>query len=345
MVRSDTLLSLGLAAHCLWAASAFAQSPTWPYALQSDSGRLALFSLLREQPAGSEALTQELLAAQGLVPGTGVAVNWAITPGLSYDRNINGGIAAEELTLLGLRFVTDPATRAKAGWTPTLSINVAARLTYAEGAVLTAFSSAQSGYSFDHHVTKTDFTAGLCAATYLGSDWFVDVCARQSRKLRDLAETRETTASLTVERIFALGNSLHSVSVSPQIERVNDQSRPLISLGWRGVYPEIGVLSVNLLYGAEMEGYLTTQRAVSFGLTRTILGAPMRLGVTVDRAAGQRYLGTPRIDDKITITATRQIGTWAEVYAGYERINSSIDGFDDEAVLFGVTLTGWPPQL
>ena len=85
---------------------------------------------------------------------------------------------------------------------------------------------------------------------------------------------------------------------------MNDQSRPLIGLGWRGVYPDIGVLSVNLLRGAEMEGYLTTQHAISFGLTRTILGAPMRLGLTVDRAAGQRYLGTPRIDDKVTFTTT-----------------------------------------
>lgn len=344
-MRSDTLLALGLAAHSLWAASAWAESPTWPYALQSDSGRIALFSVLREQPAGSEALTQELLAGQGLVPRNGLGVNWAITPGLSYDRNVNGGIAADELTLLGLRFVTDEATRAKAGWTPTLSVNVSARVTYAEGAVLTAFSSAQFGYSFDHRLAKTDFTTGLCTANYLGMDWYLDVCARQSRKLRDLAQTRETTASLTVERILALGNSVHSFSVSPQIERVNDKSRPLISLGWRGVYPDIGVLSVNLLYGAEMEGYLTTQRAISLGLTRTILGAPMRLGVTLDRAAGQRYLGIARIDDKITVTATRQIGTWAEVFAGYETIQSSIDGFDDKAVLFGVTLTGWPPQL
>jgi hypothetical protein len=345
LVRSDTLLGLGLAAQCLWAASALAQSPTWPYALQSGSGRIALFSLLREQPAGSEALTQELLAGQGLIPSNGLGVNWAITPGFSYDRNINGGIAADELALFGLRFVTDAATRAKAGWTPTLSFNVSARVTYAEGAVLTAFSSAQSGYSFDHRLAKTDFTTGLCTANYLGMDWFVDVCVRQSRKLRDLAETQETTGSLTVERIFALGASVHSVSVSPQIERVDDKNRPLISLGWRGVYPDLGVLSVNLLHGAEIEGYLTTQRAINLGLTRTILGAPMRLGVTVDRAAGQRYLGIPRIDDKITVTASRQIGTWAEVFAGYETLQSNIDGFDYEGVLFGVTLTGWPPQL
>lgn len=337
------LPALALSIHAFSASMGAAKAETWPYAIQSDSPRILLFSLLREQPPGSEAATQDLLATQGLTPNAGLTVNWAVTPGLAYDRNINGGIAADELTLFGLRFVTDEASRAKAGWTPTLSFDVTASITYAEGAVLTAVSSLQTGYSLDHHMARTDFSTGLCSATYLGEDWFFDICARQSRRLRDLGETHETVGSLTLERVFALGSTVHSLSVSPQLERVNDKGRPLIGFGWRGVYPDIGVLSVNVLQGSEMEGYSATQRSVSVGLTRTILDAPMRLRVTLDRAAGQRYLGIPRIDDKVTFTATRQIGTWAEVFAGYERNQSSIAGFDDEAVLFGFQLIGWPP--
>lgn len=336
--------ALSLCLQGVLAGEAVAQSEAWPYAIQSDSPRLALFSLLREQPPGAEAVVQDLMAAQGLIPMTRPKVTWALTPGLSYDRNINSGIAADELTLLGLRFVTDQATRAKAGWTPTLSINVSAQLTYAEGAVLTAFSSAQSAYSFDHHLAKTDFGTGLCSANYLGQDWFLDMCLRQSRKLRDLSETQETAASITVERIFALGNSVQSISVSPQIERVNDKSRPLIGFGWRGVYPDLGVLSLNLLTGPALDGFSSTRRSISIGLTRTVLSAPLRLRVTADQSAGQSYLGVARVDDRLTFTASRQIGTWAEVYGGYERNRSTIAGFNDDAALFGVTLTDWPPQ-
>ncbi|OYU77454.1 MAG: hypothetical protein CFE32_05785 [Alphaproteobacteria bacterium PA3] len=323
---------------------AVAQSETWHYAIQSASPRVALFSLMREQPPGAEGVVQDLLAAQGLIPAMPPQVTWAVTPGLTYDRNINSGIAADELTLFGLKFVTDEATRAKAGWTPTLSFDVSAQLPYAEGAVLTAFSSAQSAYSFDHHLTKTDFTTGLCSANYLGRDWFFDMCLRKSRRLRDLGETQESAIAVTVEKIFALGSSVHSIAVSPQIERVTDKSRPLIGFSWRGVYPEIGVLSLNLLNGPALDGLSSTRQSLSIGLTRTILGAPMRLRVTVDQFAGQSYLGIARNDDRLTLTASRQIGIWAEVYAGYERNRSTIAGFNDDAALFGITLKGLPPQ-
>lgn len=318
-----------------------AELPAWPYAIASGSQRLALLALLNEQPAGSEAVTTDLAAAQGFVPDDGMSLSWTFAPGLVWDENLNGGIAADSLRLYGLEFVINEESRAKSGLTPTLTFGVAARKTLAPGAVVQIFSVATAAHSFEHRIGKTDLTLGICAANSLDADWFTDICLRQTRRIRELGNSTERVYSLGFEKLFGAGNALHSVTIRPQIEELDGQTRPMFGMDWIGIYPDFGVLSVSLLGGEQPVGYAGVTRFASIGLKRDILGALTGLSLSAETSAGQRYLGLPRIDDAYTIRVTRPVGTWGEAQIGYRKSVSSIVGFSESALLLGLDFKGW----
>ncbi|OYU17468.1 MAG: hypothetical protein CFE34_15595 [Rhodobacteraceae bacterium PARR1] len=298
-------------------------------------------ALLREQPPGAEAVTSGLIVAQGFVPDSPASVSWSASPGLSWDENINGGIAAEALRLNGLTLRTDADSRAKVGVVPSLSLGLIAEKTYAPGAVVKAFALTTAGYSPDYRIGKADLTFGLCSAHSLDADWFADLCVTQTRRLRQLGNSTERAYSIGFEKLFAAGHSLHSLTIRPQIEQLDARTRPMIGLDWMALYPDLGILSLSLLAGETPDGYAGATRFASFGAKRDLFGALTGLTASVETSAGQRYFGVQRVDETYSLSVTRKIGDWGEAQLGYRLRQSSIAGFDDTSVQFGFRFTGW----
>ncbi len=321
--------------------AALAQSPTWPYAIASGSQRLALMALLRDQPAGADAVTAGLIAAQGFAPDAGADLSWSVVPGVAWEDNLNGGIPAQSLRLYGLNFVIDEASRAKSGLTPTLSMGISARKTLAPGAVVQVYALASGAYSLDHHLGKADIVMGACSGHSLEADWFMDICLRQTRRLRDLGNTTERLYSVGFEKLLALGNSLHSVTIRPQIEEVDRRARPMIGMDWVGIYPDLGILSLSVLGGPAPAGYGGVTGFASIGIKRDLLGAVTGVSLSAETAAGQSYLGLAREDETYTLRLSRQMGQWGDAQVGYRKRLSSIPGFEDTAFLLGFDFKGW----
>lgn len=334
-------LALGLVSLVLTGAPLRAQQPAWPDAIASGSPRLALFALMREAPPGSEEFTAGLLVANGFAPDGGADLSWTLSPGLVWDDNVNGGITASSLKLFGLTFSIDEASRAKAGLTPTLGVGGVLRKTVAPGMLVQGFALANLGYSPQHRLGRADLTLGLCAANHLGGDWFADLCGRQTRRLRDLGNATEQSLSASVERLFAVGTSLHSLSLKPQLDLFGTAQRGQIELGWIGVIPGVGTLNASLQRGQIAEGYSAVTLAARIGLKRQVWGASTGVQLAVEQAEGQSYLGIPRRDQVYSVLLSRQIARYGEAQVGYRLTESSIDGFGGGAVIVGFDFRGW----
>ena len=317
------------------------QEPAWPDAIASGSQRLALFALMREKPAGAEPLVADLLVANGFAPDGGADLSWTLSPGLTWDENVNGGITATALNLYGLTFTIDEPSRAKAGLVPTLGVSSVLRKTVAPGMVVQGVALANLGYAPEHRMGRADLTFGPCAANHLGGDWFADLCARQTRRLRNLGNSTEQNLSVSAERLFAVGASLHSLTVKPQLDIFGTAHRGQIELGWIGVIPGVGTLNASLQRGQIAAGYSAVTHAARFGLKRAMWGAPTGVQLSVEQAEGQSYLGVPRRDQVYAILLSRRIAPYGEAQIGYRHTDSSIDGFGGGSVIVGFDFKGW----
>ena len=332
------------------ASSGQAQEYEWQSALETGSPRLALFSLIKQKPAGSWPLVRELLQLNGLRHREGagpqrLSFRTSIRPIVEYEDNINGGFPNDSFFLsspLGeLEFRFPSEQRAKEGLVYGAGVSASTTYSIGKGSTFTAGAALSHVHSFEHDLNHTVANLSACTKTYQQNWLWLDACAGALYSERDLSTTEEAYVSVGLDKVFSSRFGSHEGTIRLRHGMREEYSKTSVALNLVSALPDIGALSTGINFGEEIEGSNTRVYGANLGLTRPLWDKSMSFGISYAKERGGRFIGQEREDDVYSLSVGREITEWITATVTYRRRESTVDVYDQESFGFGVRFTGW----
>lgn len=315
-------------------------------AFNAKSPRLALFSLLKERAAGSEAIRLKLLHGQGMMrrsDGAAFPIEGSMTvqPLLGFDGNINGGIPAESINLAGLEFLVDEDSRAEAGYWFGIRVGSEVTVTIFEGRILSFYGIATGAKQLEGDYFRFETAFGLCSKNYIANWWFLDACYRSIRSQKELMDDESSGLSLQITKVSDFQFGTFEGRLKAEREQKNQQSRMVYSIDGIATLGVKGSLRVGLLTAERYDGISGVVTAASIGFTRPIAGGLTSVDFSYANEEGSSFFGNERSEITRVIRISRQISPKIDVFGSYEHVRSTIEAFNDDVAVLGVEFAGW----
>lgn len=323
-----------------WAGPSPAQPvPLWMLAQRDGSDRVLRHALRFEQPQGAEQAVARIDRAHGF-PGPDHPRRYALPPSVAlapefgFDPNFNGGFEARSVTISGLEFEVEPASRAR----PELYAGVRAGFrqvfVWSEGQVLSVQLAGTWRQALGSALRYRDATGQVCSETHPDRSTGVDLCLRRTLTWRERGRADVTTASLGVSRVFAAREALIETSATLAREFRSIGARTTASLGARRIDRRLGALSASLFVAEPVPGLSLPVLSATLGYGRYVGSRYWRVGVRHMRERGGRVVGQPleRNEYALTLTLPEVFGVVATV--GYQITRHNLRQFDrNQAIL------------
>lgn len=309
--------------------------PGWAAALASGEDRLAIHALGRARPAGSGVALARFAARQGGAhpPGAGLmlidrqAQAWPI---LSWSQNFNGGIPADSIRIGPFDFQIAEADRARSGIVIGAGAGASARFSYATGSVLRVSAQVATSVLAGEGLSRSEVGTAICAQHFAGGWAWIDACAGVSATRasgqNDLVQRNYSIGPVMVGAPFGLDQQL---ALSLRHRDRSDFSQSALAMDWTGAVPDLGALSIGAEIGRRVEGQNVPLRGLSLGLARPVMGRPAWVRIDWQRIEGGQFLGQPRQDRVVNVTADMQVTPRVAVQASIGRRDSNINIYDE----------------
>ncbi|MCK0169134.1 hypothetical protein MWU52_16385 [Jannaschia sp. S6380] len=330
LTLAAAVLSVGLAGRA---------EAAWEAAVLSGSDRLFLYSLLRDRPAGyrPEALRlvrRLALSKKGGRPAFVAQRSFDLTPALDWDENVNGGTAADTLTLSGLRFTVDDGSRARAGFVA--GIDAGAGIAFAVASRVRLSFDAHLSLRHAPELDLNDARGGLRACAERGNlDWSAwRGCVGVSGRERALSSSAVRSAEIERIGLFSSGLGDHEWRAGIWWNTDGETVRRGVQGTFLTANDRVGLVSLTATAGSDVLGGTAA-------LSRRVAGAPTRFSVGHLRQTGTPLLGERRKDRVLTAGVTRPVGKHFRTGLRWTRRRSTIEGFDSSGLRLDVGFRGW----
>lgn len=317
----------------------------WQAAMLSGSGKLGFYALMQTRPKGSDRYLTNFMRRDGLAHKTGTApqllhADFAISPLLGYDNNLNNGIPGSEFSLGEMNLVVNPDSVAKKGVTFGLAVAGSRRYSLAPRQVLTFKGAARYEYAPKHDLDKSGITASSCLQSHVAKWSWLQACGGY-RYFKKSTVLQQKYLSLGGTQMFASGLGYYQVDLSFERAKSETYIKSKAALGLLSAIPAFGALYTGLHWGEEVPGHHTSVQGASISLTRPIWGKTTTLSLSYNKAAGGSHFGQPRSDRAYTMMIKRPVSNYLVVRLGYQINRSNIDLYQGNQALFGIDLKPW----
>jgi hypothetical protein len=303
----------------------------------SVSPRLIFYTLVQKAQPGTEAAVVSLAQGLGFLhrQGKGLQRAWNITslqPVLSYNPNINGGLAGETFTIGGLVFKIDPESQAVAGPVVGGALSKSAGWSIGTGQTVSLAGNVEIVYSPDYDISRTNASGQACLRSYLQNWQFLDLCGGAFYEKADLSEADGSFLSANFARLFSTrgGTGLANASINREFQQ--SYQKTSVSAGIERYFDGRGVVTARVAVGEEIEGENTLLYGGYLSYGQLVLGVGTNIGLSYEREGGDTFFGQDRTDDVITLNLTGQISPTLSATISVEDRTSSIDLFDGVTV-------------
>lgn len=303
----------------------------------SVSPRLVFYTLVQDRPPGSDRAVLQLMQGLGFLhaEGKGPQLAWNLTsvqPVLSYDPNINGGLAGEEFKIGQFVFQIDPESQAVAGPVVGAALSKSVGWSVGTGQTLSVAGNVQFVYSPEYDISRTNVNGQSCLRSYIETWQFLDVCGGAFYESEDLGETNGTFINANYAKLFSTrsGTNLANLLITREFQKTYDKTSA--SIGLESYFTGRGVVTLRAAVGQEIEGENTLLYGgyVSYG--QLVLGIGANVGLSYEREGGDTFFGTDREDDVITLSITSQITQTISATLSVENRQSTVDLFDGNTI-------------
>ena len=300
------------------------------------SERLQMFTygkLLETGDAPRAAVVQmkQTMAAQGFYyePGTNpvIATEAWIAPVVSYDGNINGGVLRSSFTFNGLIFEADPAYYAKAGVVLGAAGGGVARVAWANGRYIEARVRAESVWSPEYQIGRSNAELALCSRNHVAGWTFVDLCKTGSALWRELGKSSTQGATIAVSQLFQTDAAYHELTAAVSQTQVYSDKQPSVSVSLGSVWDHAAT-RVWLTAAPPVAGETVLRSRVATDVQWLWVGHAVGVGLWYQHFDGGAFLGTPRSDNAIGINLSYEINPALTAQIGYMENRSTVDLYD-----------------
>lgn len=298
----------------------------------SVSPRLVFYTLVQKAQPGTEGAVLSLAQGLGFLhqQGRGLQRAWNITsvqPVLSYNPNINGGLAGESFKIGNFVFKIDPESQAVAGPVVGGALSKSLGWSIGTGQTVSVAGNVELVYSPEYDISRTNANAQACLRSYLQNWRFLDLCGGAFYEKADLSETDGSFLSANYAKLFSARNGTGLANVAINREFQKTYQKTSISAGIERYFDGRGVVTARIAAGEEIEGENTLLYGgyVSYG--QLVLGVGTNIGLSYEREGGDVFFGQDREDDVYTLSLTGQITPTLSATFSVENRTSSVDLF------------------
>ncbi|WP_156169338.1 hypothetical protein [Wenxinia marina] len=269
--------------------------------------------------------------------GTGVVGAAAsVSPYLSYDSNINGGVTQDRFTVSGLVFEAAPESRAVAGVVVGATGGAELRYAWAEGRVIQAGVRGLGAVAPTEQLGYAAVEGRLCSLNHLSGWTFADFCLEGVAQDRELGRSEAWAGTLGLSTLFETPVGAHDLTV----EVASFDGQPQGTLSLETVFPAL-VADVGLTAGVSVPNETALTARVSGGVRWLWGDAPATARLWYEERDGGLFLGRPRRDRTAGVSLGRSIGQGINVEIRWSRTDSTADLYDDDSVSASVTFGGF----
>lgn len=294
------------------------------------NSRLLFRSLLDSKQAELTPVVDAL--AKSLSYGENVSLwqpklSFSVSPKLSYDDNINGGLPFDEIALGPFVFKVDDESRAKAGFLTGLQGDLAMHMSLAKGVTLQSHASLGGTYAPKHDIGQKTFNLGTCISK-MAENWaYIETCIRRTGIKRHLNAEYRTTASLKGGRIFRARGALHDLNAEISMQDYKGERQSRIKLGGTSVVSGFGALQYSVLYGEKIEGVQMQTRGFDLSYSTVFAGRPSTISLLYAKEDGSKVFGMMRVDKKYVLRLSREIQKSLSAFVAVEKTDSTVSAF------------------
>lgn len=306
---------------------------------------MALYAFSQDLPRGANKTALRYAHRLGLLHQgdsfSPVSQSLSIRPVIDYDTNVNGGSAGNIFTLGIYDFTLNKDTVAQAGLVLGAAVSASKAWSFAEGSTVkvTGHSSQSKAPKLDMSISNNRMSA--CAAHFLGQWTWVNNCLSYSTARRELTNSKVTTTSLGLNKVFGDKNSVHELSFDVKKAERASYNKNAIDFGWNIAAKGIGALRLGAEFSENIEGLTTHRRGANASLTTLFDNKPITFGLSVAEYSGGKLFGQPRDDRHSQIFVNRTFKERLSVTLSWVDAASSISTFDESYWSMKVNFVGW----
>lgn len=317
----------------------------WKYALNEGSPRLLLFTLLKDEPAGSGDLVHQLMRNTGMIHKSHVASlvysSTYVQPLLSYDQNINGGIPSDIIHLGPFEFIVDEKSRAKSGFLLGGKLGHFRKYSIGFGQTFSFGASGSVEYSYEHNIHRVTGSSFGCYERYVKNWTFLDICLSTNVLKRDGTLERVISPRLSLSKYLGSNFASHEITAALGGVFHQDYSKPYANISTKMIAPEFGAIFLSFYISPEVEGYNTRRWRGEIALGRPILGKYTKVGASYHVENGSSIFGENREDDVFGIRFERDLLETVKVYVTAETRTSTVSAYDGVMYAVNFELRPW----
>lgn len=266
-----------------------------------------------------------------------LTVNRFVSPILSYSTDVNGGNSDKPIYILGLPFTFDDIKKKDilVGIAPGIS----GRRIWGLGRYIDFGGSVSYAWSPRHRLAVKGLNLNACSKNHLDDLWFLDACATRNNSYKQLKTDKSDTLSLTVSKLASLGGGAWiqpgaSLTRSFGSFEQNQLGLSVKMLSRKGLYS-----SVSLNLGESVPGQLATKYSANASFTFLFRERPMTVALSYASAEGGSIFGIPRDENTMSLNISYPLTERFTISGGYRAVKSTIDHFDLEEPLIGISFT------
>ena len=328
-----------LASISLWTTSAEANCLVF-----AQNERLSNYCLLNEvsgklMDGQTASVVVQRLQREGYFGGISEPT-WAtkIAPSVTYSNNINGGNPDKKLVLGNLEFDGDPNLVAKEGVIGNLNLSALNRVTFGEGDYITTSFAGTLSYSPEHDIGYSNASASICSRNKLDDEFHIDVCGSFSHQNKEITEDSAKTLNVSFNHLTQVpkfGYVDFSISAlrSIQDDYAQNQLKATINMihnnNWYGAF--------GLRKGEAVQNQLVLDVGLDIQFSRIVSGKKVDFRFAHEYQTGGKLFGVARTDKVTSVVASLPLNEDFNADIGFGISDSSIDYFDRDFPIIGLT--------
>lgn len=259
------------------------------------------------------------------------------TPILEHSTDINGGNPTKDLVLGNLTFKGDPAFYRKDGLLVGAGVGAGGRHIYGEGRYVDFGLGASYAQSPAHDIGVARTFINACSKNHVRNHWYVDACASSQKLNRDISDDTNSTASLSVSKLFSTGSSTyHQASFGVRRFFDDDYEQNQLTFGLQTIHSNGLVTAFNASVGADVKDTLATKHSVSATVGTILFSRPITATYAYSFADGGKLLSFERDDTSKSLTITYTVHPRVNITVGYRDVDSSINYFSESNPMIGI---------
>lgn len=269
-----------------------------------------------------------------------VSTTLRVSPILTYDGNINGGLSQDQIDIAGYTFNLDPSYKKKSGFVAGASAGGETRIAWSEGRYISLAGQVQSIWSPRYDIGRSDAAFALCSKNNVTGWTFLDICQMAGQSWRDLGNLHYEETSLQLSRILEFHESLHEGGIRLSHYQSDDWEQNRLGISLKSVWNNF-TDEISATYGEAVEGETVPRYILTGGVSW--LGAnnrPRQAEIRFQRAAGGMFLGEPRVEYTTSFGISTELSKQLTFNLDYSRVNSTASYANLDQVSFGLQFRG-----